>query len=178
MNRFVCFTKNNKFYLLLLFPLLFFFSGIYFRLILGDPSLRSVDPEFVYFMTGLNISEGFFKVIHIDHPGTPLQYLVAIVFRITHFLRGNSTEYIEDVLRHPDLYLSMVNLTITALLAITLFIAGRYVFIKTGSLLYGMLIQTIPFIAVILYEIIGRITPEILIPFPIIALTTFLIASG
>lgn len=175
MNQFVGFIEKNKFYFLLLFPFLFFFSGIYFRLILGDPSLRSVDPEFVYFMTGLNISEGYFKVIHIDHPGTPLQYLVAIVFRITHFLRGNSTEYIEDVLRHPDLYLSMVNLTITALLAITLFIAGRYVFIKTGSLLYSMLIQTTPFIAVILYEIIGRITPEILIPFPIIALTAFLI---
>ena len=174
MNRFIGFIEKNKFCFLLLFPLLFFFSGIYFRLILGDPSLRSVDPEFVYFMTGLNISEGFFKVIHIDHPGTPLQYLVAIVFRITYFLRGNSTEYVEDVLRHPDLYLSMVNLTITALLVITLFIAGRYVFKKTGSLLYGMLIQTIPFIAVILYELIGRITPEILIPFPIIALTTFL----
>lgn len=175
MNRLAGILEKNKFFFLLLFPLLFFFSGIYFRLILGDPSLRSVDPEFVYFMTGLNISEGYFKVIHIDHPGTPLQYLVAIVFRITHFLRGNSTEYVEDVLRHPDLYLSMVNLTITALLAITLFIAGRYVFIKTGSLLYGVLIQTIPFIAVILYEIIGRVTPEILIPFPIIALSIFLI---
>jgi len=175
MNRLAGILEKNKFWFLLLFPILFFYSGIYFRLILGDPSLRSVDPEFVYFMTGLNISEGYFKVIHIDHPGTPLQYLVAVVFRITHLLRGNSIEYVEDVLRHPDLYLSMVNLTTTTLLAITLFIAGRYVFIKTGSLLYGMLIQTTPFIAVILYEIIGRITPEILIPFPIIALTTFLI---
>ncbi len=175
MNRFVGLIEKYKFYFLILFPLLYFFSGIFLRLVLGDPSLRSVDPEFVYFMTGLNISEGYLKVIHIDHPGTPLQYLVAIVFRITHFLRGNSTEYIEDVLRHPDLYLSMVNLTTTAILVVALFIAGRYVFRKTGSVLYGILIQTTPFIAVILYEIMGRITPEILIPLPIIAISALLI---
>ncbi len=177
MSQFVGFLEKNKFYLLLLFPALFFFSGIYFRLILGDPSLRSVDPEFVYFMTGLNISEGYFKVIHIDHPGTPLQYIVAIVFRITYFLRGNSTEYIEDVFQHPDLYLSMVNVTISIIITISLFMAGRYVFRKTGSILYGILIQTVPFISVILYEIIGRITPEILIPIPIIAITAFLIGQ-
>jgi hypothetical protein len=175
MNKFVVFWGKYKFHFLFLFPLLYFFSGIYFRLILEEPSLRSVDPEYVYFMTGLNISEGHIKVIHIDHPGTPLQYMVAAVFRITHLLRGNSTEYVEDVLTHSDLYLSMVNLTTTAIMVITLLIAGFYVYKKTGSVLYGILIQTAPFISVILYEIIGRVTPEILIPLPIIAVTSFLI---
>jgi hypothetical protein len=69
----------------------------------------------------------------------------------------------------------VVNLGLTALMAISIFAAGRYVFKKTGSILYGMLIQLIPIIPVIWYEIIGRIMPELLLPIPIIALTAFLI---
>jgi hypothetical protein len=126
-------------------------------------------------MSGLSISEGYFKVGHIDHPGTPLQYLVAIVFRITYLFRGNSVPYIQDVFSNPDLYMQIVNISITVMMVVSLFTAGRYVYRKTGSTLYGILIQTIPFISVLWYQIIGRITPELLLPIPIIALSAFLI---
>jgi hypothetical protein len=126
-------------------------------------------------MTGLNIAEGHFKVSHIDHPGTPLQYLVALVFRIMYWLRGTSFSFTEDVLKNPDLYLSMVNVVVNLLISVLLFIAGRYVTKRTGSVLYGMLVQTVPLISVILYEIIGRISPEQIICLPVLALTAFLI---
>lgn len=167
---------NNKLNFLILFvPLFYLFTSLYFRLILGNPSLRSIDPDFVYFMTGLNISEGFLKVIHIDHPGTPLQYLVALIFKLTFWLRGQSSPFYEDVLSHPDLYLSIVNVSINLILAIALFASGMFVFRKTGSVIYAMLIQNIPLISVIWYELIGRVTPELIIPLPMIALTMFFI---
>jgi hypothetical protein len=175
MKHLIHFIGEHKFKMILFFPLFYLFVGIYFRIILDAPSLRSIDPDYVYFMTGLNMSEGVIKVIHIDHPGTPLQFLVAIVFRLTHWLRGSATGYAEDVLRNPDLYLSVVNIAINIILAVALYAAGRYVAKKTGSVIYGMLVQTIPLISVILYEIIGRISPEQIIPLPIIALTAFLI---
>ena len=125
MKHLIHFIGKHKFKLILFFPLFYLFVGIYFRLILDAPSLRSIDPDYVYFMTGLNMSEGVIKVYHIDHPGTPLQFLVAIVFRITHWLRGSATVYAEDVLRNPDLYLSVVNIAINIILAIALYSAGR-----------------------------------------------------
>jgi len=168
-------NNNNFKYLILLIPVFYLFTGIYFRLILGSPSLRSIDPDYVYFMTGLNISEGFLKVIHIDHPGTPLQYLVALIFKLTYWLRGHSTPYYEDVLSHPDLYLSIVNVSVNLILAIALFASGMFVFRKTGSVIYAMLIQNIPLISAIWYELIGRVTPELIIPLPMIALTMLFI---
>lgn len=161
--------------LILVIPLFYLFVSIYFREILGSPSLRSIDPDYVYFMTGLNISEGFIKVIHIDHPGTPLQYLVALIFKLTYWLRGHSTPYYEDVLSHPDLYLSIVNVSVNIILTIALFVSGMYVFRKTGSVFYAMLIQNIPLISAIWYELIGRVTPELIIPLPMIALTMLFI---
>jgi len=175
MTRLTAIINKYSILFLLLFPLFYYFTGTYFRLILEDPSLRSIDPDYVYFMSGLNISEGYFKVKHIDQRGSPLQYLVAIVFRIIWLFRRNPAGFTEDILSCPDLYLAIVNLTITAIIAVSLFAAGKYVYKKTESVFYGMLIQTLPFISVMLYEIIGRITPELLMPLPMLALSTFLI---
>lgn len=174
MNQFFRSLWKGRFLLILVFPVFYFFTGLYFKLILEDPSLRSMDPDYAYFISGLNISEGIFKITHIDHPGTPLQYLIALVIRIVHSLRGNS-ELVEDVLGNSDLYLTIVNIIITLIVALTLFIAGKYVYKKTNSVLYAMLVQTVPFVTYIWYEIIGRITPELLMPLPIVALTVLLI---
>ena len=178
MKKFFHFLSKNKIHLLYIYPFFYLFAGIYFRLLLGGTSLRSVDPDYVYFINGLDISQGYFKVAHIDHPGTPLQYLAALVFRITYLFRADaSTGYVQDVLSHSDFYLSILNLCITALLTVSIYVAGKYVYRKTGSVLYAMLVQTIPFISVILYEIIGRIIPELLIPLPLLALTAFFIGK-
>lgn len=175
MKEILNLIAKQKKLLLLLFPVFYGIASLYFRLILDDPSLRSVDPDYVYFMSGLNIAEGHIKVGHIDHPGTPLQYLVAFVFRVIYWLRTSSFSFTEDVLRNPDLYLSMVNLTINLIISVVLFAAGKTVTKKTGSVLYGMLVQTIPLVSVILYEIIGRVSPEQILCLPVIAMTVFMI---
>ncbi len=157
--------------LLFVFPFIYFIAGAYFRELIGNLSLRNCDPEYIYFMSGLTMSEGALKVGHIDNPGTPLQVFMAIVFKAIHLIRSVDVPYLDDVLLHPDLYLSITNLSITFLTAVLLFFAGRFVLKKTKSILYAMLIQTAPFLPVIWYDLIGRITPELMMPFPLILLT-------
>ena len=55
--------------LIFIFPLLYFMAAGYFRNLLGNLSLRSCDPEYIYFMSGLTLSDGNLKLGHIDTPG-------------------------------------------------------------------------------------------------------------
>ena len=174
MNHFSQSLWKSRYLLILVIPFFYFYAGLYIKLVLDDPSLRSIDPDYAYFISGLNLAEGIFKLTHIDHPGTPLQYLIAVVMRVVHLFRNNPN-LAEDVLANADLYLTIVNITITLVVALALLIAGRLVFRKTGSILYAMLIQGVPLISYIWYEIIGRITPELLMPVPVVALSVLLI---
>lgn len=175
MDIFLKTIKKFKAFPLFIYPLFYLFTGVYFRTLIGNLSLITMDPDYVYFISGLSISEGFFKVGHIDHPGTPLQLLIAILFRIIFLFRANNVSYIEDVFLHPDLYLSIANLIITVLTAGLLLYAGKKVFEYTKSIFYAVLIQTAPFLPVIWYDLIGRFTPELMMPFPIILLTVLII---
>ncbi|HKJ41024.1 MAG TPA: hypothetical protein VKA27_02975, partial [Sunxiuqinia sp.] len=175
MNKFFQNIWEKKSVLLFGFPLFYLLIANYFRSLLSAISLRSVDPEYIYFISGLGIAEGHFKIGHIDNPGTPLQYLVAIVFRIVHLFRNGSAPFLDDVFLNPNLYLSVVNLFITGLIAFSMLITGRYVYRKTGSILYALLVQTVPFLPVIWYDIIGRITPELLFPIPLFVISVLMI---
>lgn len=161
--------------LLFILPALYFVAGSYFRNLLGILSLRSCDPEYIYFMSGLTLSDGAIKLGHIDNPGTPLQILVALVFKLTYFFRSPTIPYVEDVLMQPDLYLSVTSLFIAAITAALLYYAGYKVFQYTKSVFYALIVQTAPFLPVIWYDLIGRVAPELIMPFPVILLTVLLI---
>jgi hypothetical protein len=159
---------------LFIIPILYFIIGSYFRYILGDLSLRSLDPDYVYFMTGLEASLGHFNVTHIDHPGTPLQFLMGLIYRIIFLFRPGNVSFLEDVFRNPDLYMAVSNMAITGIITAFLFYSGRRICCKTGSILYGLLIQCTPFLPVIWFDIIGRIVPELLLPIPVILIELFI----
>lgn len=163
-------------WLLLVFPFFYFVVAAYFRILMSNPSLRSVDPEYIYFISGLGIAEGHLKIGHIDNPGTPLQYLIALVFRLTYLFRpGNAAPFTEDVFSNPDLYMATVNLVITGLTVFAMYLTGKYIYKKSGSVIYALLIQTLPLLPVIWYDLIGRITPELLFPFPLFVLSALLV---
>lgn len=175
MNKLIEKLPKAQQALLFLLPVLYFIAGAYFRNLLGNLSLRSSDPEYIYFMSGLTLSEGTLKLAHIDNPGTPLQVLVALVFRITWFFRGLPKPYVEDVFLNPDLYLSVTSLFIAGTTAALLFYAGKKTFQYTGSIFYALLVQTAPFLPVIWYDLIGRVAPELIMPFPLVLLTVLII---
>ena len=143
--------------LLFIFPLLYFIAGSYFRNLLGNLSLRSCDPEYIYYMSGLTLSDGAIKLGHVDNPGTPLQILMALVFKLTYFFRSSPIPYVEDVLLNPDLYLSVTSLFITAITAGLLFYAGYKVYQSNKSIFYALLAQTAPFMPVIWYDLIDAL---------------------
>jgi hypothetical protein len=159
---------------LFIIPILYFIIGSYFRYLLGDLSLRSLDPDYVYFITGLEASLGHFNVTHIDHPGTPLQFLMGLIYQITFLFRPGNVSLLEDAFRNPDLYMAVSNLAITGIITALLFYSGQRIYRKTGSILYGLLIQCTPFLPVIWFDIIGRIVPELLLPIPVILIELFL----
>ena len=162
--------------LLLIIPLLYFIAGSYFRNLLGNLSLRSCDPEYIYFMSGLTLSDGNFKLGHFDNPGTPLQILVALAFKLIYFFRSTPVPYVEDVLLHSDLYLSVTSLFIVILTASLLFYAGYKIFQSTKSVFYALIVQTAPFLPVIWYDLVGRVAPELMMPFPVVLITVVLIS--
>ncbi len=167
-------NKYQKLFLFLI-PLFYFTAGAYFRSLLGDLSLIAIDPEYAYFFSGLTLSEGHGNLGHIDHPGTPLQIVIAAIFRLLWIFRSSHGNYFEDLFLHPDLYLSVVNLTVTFLISSALYLAGKAFFSFTKSIWYGLLFQTAPFLPVLCYDIAGRILPELLLLIPVLLLSFFLI---
>ncbi|HPT32922.1 MAG TPA: hypothetical protein PLW67_13820, partial [Prolixibacteraceae bacterium] len=175
MKEFYTYLWKERRIFLIILPLAYLIAGFYFRNLLGLLSLRSCDPEYIYFMSGLTLSDGTLKPGHFDNPGTPLQLFIALSFKLIYLFRATATPYLEDVFSHPDLYLSVVNLMITSLTAMLLFVSGKMVFRLTGSILMALLIQTIPFLPVIWYDLIGRITPELIFTFPATLLSVMVI---
>jgi hypothetical protein len=141
MNRRESETLKIRKAFLLLLPLIYFIISSYFRHLLGNLSLRSCDPEYIYFMSGLTMADGIIKVGHFDNPGTPLQLLVALVFRIVYFIRSAPVSFVEDVFTHPDLYLGIVSQTIAALTTLLLLYAGMKILRITGNIAYALLIH-------------------------------------
>ncbi len=164
-------NKKIQLLLLFIFPFFYIVTGGYFRSLLGDLSLRSIDPDYVYFSNALGVSLGNFDTGNIFHPGSPLQYFAAIIFRLVYVLRSPGTTYLEDIFTHPDIYLSVVSFSFTGIFSIILFISGWYIFKITNSILSAFLIQTTPFLPIIWYDLIGRITPEVFQAIAVLALS-------
>ncbi len=167
--------KSGRFFLLIL-PFAYLFLGFYFNQIIGLFSMRNVDPGYVYLTNGLFMLLDHMNVQHIDNPGTPLQMVVAVVCRVVYFIRAPHLPYLEDVMTNSDLYLNIINHVVITITSIILYITGVIIWRITAFLPYGLLIQTLPFYSNLTYDIIGRLTPELLLPIPVLLLSLFVFA--
>ena len=167
--------KNYYKYLIYVIPALYLLLGFYFRQIFGDLSLRTIDPTYIHFISGLCVSTGKFSQANIDHPGSVLQLLLAVVFRIVYFFREHNLPYFEDVISNSDLYLAVGNLVITVIIASAMLWAGKAVKNITNNILYALVIQTSPFLINVWYDITGRIYPELLFVVPVFILQVLLL---
>ncbi len=166
--------KNYYKYLIYIIPALYLLLGLYFRQIFGDLSLRSVDPEYIHFISALCVSTGKFSQANIDQPASALHLLLAIVFRIVYFFREHNLPYFEDAISHSDLYLAVGNLVITVIIALSLLWAGKAVKSITNNIVYALAIQTSPFLLNIWYDLTGRIYAELLFIVPVFILQALL----
>lgn len=116
------------------------------------------DPEYAYLLNALNIA-GLKAPVHIDHPGTTLQILGAVVLRIGNVIIGDSP-FARDVLGRPEAYLVSINTTLLTIYFLSLSGLGLLATVSTGRVLAGVLAQAGALVSTTSITALSRVTPE------------------
>lgn len=143
---------------LLVVPVVLAVIGLTLRNINGGFSIFAIDPEFSYLYSGVLLAQGKINLF-TDHPGTPLIVLAAIMSRIVHLFQSPGP-FVEDVMQNPDIYLNAINLSMIVLIAVVVFIAGWWMYRKTGNLAAVLFLQISPFVAEPVFSSLERYMPE------------------
>jgi hypothetical protein len=99
------------------------------------------DPAYAYLMNGLTFALGSTDIGHVDHPGTPLQLIMALIFRVVFLFRTNSSTLMDDVLTNPELYLKATVHCLIAINIAVLYVFGRAVQHYSGKAALGVVAQ-------------------------------------
>ncbi len=102
------------------------------------------DPSYIYLMNSLYITDGI-APIFVDHPGTTVQILGAVVIKILN-LGATQRELLDNVFRNPELYMNAIHFVLMFLYMLSIIIVGLYSFKKTGNLLFSIFLQLSPFL--------------------------------
>jgi hypothetical protein len=143
-------------------PLLLLAVGLHLKAMRGPYWLgMNSDPEYAYLFNSLLILSGKPPFL-IEHPGTPVQTLGAVVVRVVFGVSGRGS-LIDDVVRRPELYLSAIHLCLISVTALLVFSAGVIVLRQTQQLSLAILVQLAPWLSVNLLEELSRVRPELLL---------------
>lgn len=143
---------------LLILPLGLYFSVSYLKHFQGPYFYgTNSDPDYVYLLNSLNIAR--LKLPgHIDHPGTPVQVIGAIVLKLTHIVSGKE-KIVDDVLTRPEFYLQVLNTAFLILTIATLTISGWFVWRLSKKIEFALLFQTTPFFTIV-PELLIKVSTE------------------
>lgn len=126
------------------------------------------DPEYAYLLNGLALLNGH-SPGHVDHPGTTVQMLSAVVIKIKHTIRiisDASTPTINlDVLQDPEGYLHTIHDVIAFGIAFLYFAIAVQVFYITKFIWVAIGFQIFPFLSISIIHALARVSPD---PFLII----------
>ncbi|MCP5047217.1 MAG: hypothetical protein GY940_08595 [bacterium] len=160
-------VKKTYYLIILLLPLLLVLSAILLNHSRGPYWLGSnSDPEYVYLLNAANLAT-LKGVGHIDHPGTPVQAIGAVVLRVVYAVSGEGGDGFQaDVLKRPEFYLNAVNGFMLLLNVLVLVLIGVITFRLTGNIWWCLWLQLAPFFSPVLLEFgLTRVTPEPLLFF-------------
>ncbi len=147
-----------KSFIFLIIPVVTAFIAVHVRSVTTPYFLLNYDPDYAYLFNGLSILD-FLAPAHIDHPGTPVQILAAIVVKLFHPFE--STAYIiKSVINDPEPYLFSINNVLIALNVIALVTVGIIFHQKTNRIDLGLLVQLSPILFSTTIISLGRVTPE------------------
>ncbi|HEY3322226.1 MAG TPA: hypothetical protein VGP72_17315 [Planctomycetota bacterium] len=104
------------------------------------------EPSYIYLLNGLGILEGH-SPNHTDHPGTPLQAVIAVIVAATYALSGTGG-MVRSVLTEPERYLNVIQFVFGAGCIAALFATGVAVYRSTRSLVCVAFMQLAPFFSV------------------------------
>ncbi|MFC1848572.1 hypothetical protein ACFL27_00045 [candidate division CSSED10-310 bacterium] len=130
--------------LLLILPIIMVFTSLYLNI---GPHwvVYNYDPEYQYLLNSLNLAH-MKPVGLVEHPGTTVQSMGALILRTVHLLRFSSQADLKtDVLTNPEFYLAKIIRVFLGLNTVMLLILGLVTFWLTKSILSSLLVQTAPF---------------------------------
>ena len=120
------------------------------------------DPAYQYLFAGLDILQGH-SPVHTDHPGTPLQSLIAATIAaswlVLKVVGGTSLSMFDAVLYQPEYFLSASTCVLLLLTGFAVFFVGRRIYSSTQSYSLAISCQFTP----ILYAVV---TPNLVFPTP------------
>ena len=104
------------------------------------------DPVYTYLFNALTLLDGN-PPDHIDHPGTPLQVLIAIVVFIRWLVVDTgSGDAVNAALNNPEAYIYSVSIVLLTINVLADVYAGKKVFRASGSIVAAMLFQSTPLV--------------------------------
>ena len=138
---------------------------------------RNSDPEYCYLFNSLNILK-FYVPFHIDHPGTTLQILGALVLSLRGAISNLSfspSVIQTSVLLDPEAYLSVINLVLNGLIFTITFFSGMKLFHASNKLLPALTLQLSVLCFFSVHSALVRVSPEPLLIFAVLLLSLILI---
>jgi hypothetical protein len=146
---------------LLISPAAILAIGVMLKTIRGPAWLAfNIDPEYAYLFNSLLILKGLVPFM-VDHPGTPLQILGAVVMRAFFAATGHGT--LEgDVIARAESYIRAVHATALAVSALLVLVTG-VVLTRRTSLTDALFVQAAPWASTPLALELARVRPEVLL---------------
>ncbi len=151
--------KNVKIKLILIiFPLLLFFTSDLIKEAGGPYYLNYYDPGYVYLVNSLNLIQ-LNSIGHIDHPGTTVQVAGAVILRLLLITDSNS-RILNRVFSNPEFYLIIINKVLVLINCIALYLLGLFIFKTTSDIYLSILLQLTPFISFQIFYGLVIVAPE------------------
>ncbi|HRA99894.1 MAG TPA: hypothetical protein PK294_05595 [Ignavibacteria bacterium] len=167
--------KKFPLFILLILPVSIIIISLYFKHSIGEYFLYR-DPSYVYLLNSLNLSQmSGYGVGHIDHPGTTLQIIGAIVIKCFYVIQGQSVDIVHDVISRPEFYLGRINSVIVVMISAALYILGITVYKISGNIYSALFLQLTPLCSATIYYDLTNVNPEILLIFSTLLLIAFII---
>ena len=135
--------KKIKLLLLIILPVIYVLLAIYHKSEIGYYHLFTTEPGYSYMFNGLNITQFSFPWM-VEHPGTPLSVLAAIVIEVAHLFHRQETLVI-DLFKNPEYYLNAIIAVLIALDCITIFLMGYFITKSSKNIIAGIFFQLTPF---------------------------------
>ncbi len=128
----------------------------------------SIDPDYAYLINALKILN-LTTPGHVDHPGTPVQWLGAMVLKAT-YPAASGAHIIDTVLADPEAHMHRITQVMAWLNAAVLFAAGVVGYAVFRDILPVVMVQAAPFISSQILRHAVALKPEPLLVFATMAL--------
>jgi len=151
-----------KYFFLFILPVLLFYLSRLTNKSFGDFFLSCIDPEYAYLFNGLCVAQLKLNLGHFQHPGTPLQCIIAITSIIIH-IGNKGLTLAEDIFVNPEYFLHASNIAINLINSLLLFIIGYFIYQRSRNIILAIFIQVSPFVSQLVPETMGRVIPESLL---------------